>query len=514
MADIDQIIAGGAGASSRVDFAKLADLPSYYWKGRDEYAKSELRDSFRDGLPRTADGQPDFGAISQTFFKNGDMASGLAATKLGLEQQKLKYGMEAGASDFPSATPPSAAAPPATPPITSPPSANRSASVLVAAPLNRGGATAGAPRGDQPGSIVGLVSGAGVPDELAGPIIAQVSAITKTDPNAAVNPQNAQRVAQIVQEVVRRNGMGSQPPAAAAPQSAPVAAPAPAAPPVDPTLGGLVPNGRTPQQQIDILSRRVASGLLTPEQAKVYETRIKAIQDALQPTQDMKNAAASGKSLEDYQNRSDEQATQREILSKSLLPKLDKSQDAATAARDDIDSIHRAREELDKGAGVFSGSFADKRLQLAKLASFLGVQNADKIANTEAYAAAVGQRVAAMVKAFGSGTAISDGDRRFASEMAGGRITLDEKSMRRILDIGERAARGKIDNHNKLVDNTMNANEALKPARDTYIVTAPGAYKKAESESGPSAIGSKADYDKLPSGSVFTGPDGKQWRKP
>jgi hypothetical protein len=134
---------------------------------------------------------------------------------------------------------------------------------------------------------------------------------------------------------------------------------------------------------------------------------------------------------------------------------------------------------LDKPGGIINGAFADKRLFLAKAANLLGVPNAEKINNTEAYGAAIGQRVASMVKAFGSGTAISDGDRRFAAAMAGGNIELDEKSMRRILDIGEKAARGKIDYHNTFVDKVVNANEGLKSARDTFIVKTPDAYQKA-----------------------------------
>jgi hypothetical protein len=133
---------------------------------------------------------------------------------------------------------------------------------------------------------------------------------------------------------------------------------------------------------------------------------------------------------------------------------------------------------LDKPGGVINGAFADKRLYLAKAANLLGVPNAEKINNTEAYGAAIGQRVASMVKAFGSGTAISDGDRRFAAAMAGGNIELDEKSMRRILDIGEKAARGKIDYHNTFVEKVVNANDGLKAARDTFIVKTPDAYVK------------------------------------
>jgi len=221
--------------------------------------------------------------------------------------------------------------------------------------------------------------------------------------------------------------------------------------------------------------------------------------------------------FEDWQNRADENTTERDILTKSLLPKIDKSQETAVAARDDISAIHRAREELDQNGGVFAGAFADKMKFAAKVGAFFGIPDDGKIQNTEAYGAAIGSRVASMVKAFGSGTAISDGDRRFAADMAGGNITLDEKSMRKILEIGEKAARGKIDQHNTLADKIVGANKALKDARDTYIVEAPGAYKKPATASKAAApastIASKSDYDKLPAGVVFTGPDGKQWRK-
>lgn len=472
MADIDQIIAGGAGASSRADFSGIGKLPEAYWKGRDEYAKNDLRDAFKGGIPTTADGQPDFAAMGKTLFEKGALNEGLASSKMDLERQKLKFGMDSAAQDFPGAA--------AQPAPVLPPSSNRGAAVPVAPALNKGGEVVsggrGSPQGDQPGSIVGMVSGLGVPDELAGPIIAQISAATKMDPNAAVNPQQAQRVAQIVQEAVRRSGGGQ--PAPATPQAPQQAAPQ--APPQavgDPTLGGLVPPGRTPAQQLELLSRKVASGLLAPEVAKMYEARIKALQDAMAPTQDQKHAAASGKTLEEYQNRADENTAQRDVMTKSLIPRIDASQEKANAARDDIVSIHAAREQLDSAKGIFSGAAAEKRVALAKVFSLLGGDNT-KVANTEAYGAAIGQRVASMVKAFGSGTAISDGDRRFAAAMAGGNIALEESSMRRILDIGERAARGKIDQHNQLADKIVGSNEALKPARDTFIVNPPGQYAK------------------------------------
>jgi len=328
-------------------------------------------------------------------------------------------------------------------------------------------------------------------------------------------------------QVVQNGGMQPQPPqtAQAAPPQPPQQAQAVPQQPQAPAMAQAAPDfnsrfgaARPGQADAELTRLRYLAGSTDKGTAEAARAELKIRLEGQQPTNTVKeyNQAVSQGfkgTFEDWQNRTDDNTTQRDILTKSIIPRIDASQATATAARDDIDSIHRARAELDKPGGIINGAFADKRLYLAKAANLLGVPNADKINNTEAYGAAIGQRVASMVKAFGSGTAISDGDRRFAAAMAGGNIELDEKSMRRILDIGEKAARGKIDYHNTFVDKVVNSNEGLKSARDTFVVKAPGQYEKVDSGK-VSAVGSKADYDKLPSGATFTGPDGKQWRKP
>src|SRR6185312_13365575 len=94
MADIDQIIAGGAGASSRADFSKLANLFDSYYKGRDEYAKNDLRDAFREGVPTDANGQPDFGAMAKVLFQKGGLNEGVAASNLDISRQQLAAGQK------------------------------------------------------------------------------------------------------------------------------------------------------------------------------------------------------------------------------------------------------------------------------------------------------------------------------------------------------------------------------------------------------------------------------------
>jgi len=76
---------------------------------------------------------------------------------------------------------------------------------------------------------------------------------------------------------------------------------------------------------------------------------------------------------------------------------------------------------------------------------------ADASANSQAYAAAMGANVGRIIKQFGAGTGLSDADREYAAQMAGGRISLTEPALRRILEINDKAANRVIDLHNKNV---------------------------------------------------------------
>jgi hypothetical protein len=128
-----------------------------------------------------------------------------------------------------------------------------------------------------------------------------------------------------------------------------------------------------------------------------------------------------------------------------------KGRAAAEDARSILDTINTGRALLDKG--VISGFGADFKLGFAKAAKELGASGFDgKIENTESYASNMAQNVGKLIKQFGAGTGLSDTDRKFAEQMAGGQISLDEKSMRKILDISDRAARNVILAHNKRVE--------------------------------------------------------------
>jgi len=303
MADIDSILAG-IGGNTRADFSGIGDLPKAYWEGKDQRAKNDLRDAFKptaenpNGVPMK-DGQIDIPTIAKTLFQKGDVAGGTALLgQAASAQDRSDYYKSLG---------------PAAPPNYGPPATGRNAVApdpSIRAPVSAapaGTASRSSPQGDQPGSIVGMISAAGIPDELAGPYIAQISAMTKTDPNAALDPQTSSRVQQVVQAAAQRMKGGQQPqPSGLAPQ--PQMAQAPQAAPQ-----GFQPSPAQVAAQNDPELKRARYFQVSQDKAIAEANRaeVKAKLEAQQPTNPMKEAGASGLTLQQYQERQGEQAAQQ-----------------------------------------------------------------------------------------------------------------------------------------------------------------------------------------------------------
>lgn len=127
----------------------------------------------------------------------------------------------------------------------------------------------------------------------------------------------------------------------------------------------------------------------------------------------------------------------------ALLEQRGKAQDAVSIIR----TNQEARKLLD--AGALTGFGAEALTTFGEALQRIGVNKFDdKIANTRAFASALGSNVGKVIKQFGSGTGLSDADREFATKMAGGDIKLTEKSIRRILDINDRQSQFIINNFN------------------------------------------------------------------
>jgi hypothetical protein len=123
------------------------------------------------------------------------------------------------------------------------------------------------------------------------------------------------------------------------------------------------------------------------------------------------------------------------------------AQDAASI----IETNDIGRKILDSGAITGAGANFFVGLNQALKTAGIDAGYADAAANSQAYVALMAQNTAKLIKQFGAGTGLSDADREYAMKAAGGQINLDEKAMRRVLDINDRAARNSISRHNESV---------------------------------------------------------------
>jgi hypothetical protein len=136
-------------------------------------------------------------------------------------------------------------------------------------------------------------------------------------------------------------------------------------------------------------------------------------------------------------------------LGKGQAERILQNQTAARDAVSIIDTVNTGRQILQ--AGMITGAGAEFLVNLNQALKTVGIDAgyADAAANSQAFAANMANNVGRLIKQFGAGTGLSNADREYAEKMAGGKITLDDKAINRILDINERVARNVIKAHNK-----------------------------------------------------------------
>lgn len=105
--------------------------------------------------------------------------------------------------------------------------------------------------------------------------------------------------------------------------------------------------------------------------------------------------------------------------------------------KDSLTSISEARDMLDKG--IYTGSYANIKKGLAKWTPGVDTERA---ANTEAYLSHIGNVVIPRLKDFGGNDTVEE--MKYLQEVLAGRITLEEKAIRNILDSAERKLNAKI----------------------------------------------------------------------
>ena len=100
--------------------------------------------------------------------------------------------------------------------------------------------------------------------------------------------------------------------------------------------------------------------------------------------------------------------------------------------------------------GIISGQFANLKIGVASIAKAAGIDVGTDLENTQAFMAKMGNATLDILGsgALGAGTGISDNDRKFAKQIAGGEITLTEEAIKRIIDLNAKVNQNIIKFHN------------------------------------------------------------------
>ena len=119
-----------------------------------------------------------------------------------------------------------------------------------------------------------------------------------------------------------------------------------------------------------------------------------------------------------------------------------------------LQSMQQAKKLL--SSGMITGAGAEYIVGAGKALQTIGFNvGKDAISNTEAFASMMGRQVGQIIKAFGSGTGLSDADREYAEKIAGGKITLTKQSIEKIIAINEKGLRNSIKSYNARAKQVM-----------------------------------------------------------
>jgi hypothetical protein len=186
---------------------------------------------------------------------------------------------------------------------------------------------------------------------------------------------------------------------------------------------------------------------------------------------------------------------------------LDGRKAAQTAVNNSIPAIHQARKALDEGS--ITGAFAEGRLGLSKIGTLFGIGDPDKVASTEVLRSSLGDDVLSHIKELGANP--SNADRDYIERVKGGKIALDETSLRKMLDIKEKYARQTVKNFNRDAKKLMDApggTETYKSVAPLLSFEEPGEYAAPEKKAAPTPKGATATNPKTGERVQF---DGTSW---
>lgn len=274
-------------------------------------------------------------------------------------------------------------------------------------------------------------------------------------------------------EAIAQSLAGPQP--SAQPQQAPIPPPVqvaqapqqqlPIGRPLPTPQGPPPPPEQTPMTQREMEIRRAIGATTDPTLRGRLEPFAERM-EAERKFKDAQNMKLWEKDVAAYEKRTDptNQAQLRKLQDEEALRKqygnlpqaevvkrIAESKDTADKSITAFNAIRTARSALD--AGAITGFGANQRLDWAKLNQLMGLEDkGNVIANTEVFRSSMAPAVASMLKATVGTTQISNTDRDFAEKAAGGQITLDASSIKRLLDVSHRLSLETMGKHQTTMD--------------------------------------------------------------
>jgi hypothetical protein len=141
-----------------------------------------------------------------------------------------------------------------------------------------------------------------------------------------------------------------------------------------------------------------------------------------------------------------------ERLSDETITDLVNFRDKSRLAKDKLMVIDRQLQRLE--GGMPTGIAANLSVGLQQVGQLMGMPYNPELVNAQEYMMEVANLVKAEIKAFGSGTSITDADREYTQRMVGGDITQQAQSLENMLKIYRDAAVGTLSTYNDLVSKT------------------------------------------------------------
>jgi hypothetical protein len=171
-----------------------------------------------------------------------------------------------------------------------------------------------------------------------------------------------------------------------------------------------------------------------------------------------------------------------EALADESVQDIVTKRDKARTAKSKIDVLNRQLDRLE--GGMPTGIAANIQVGLAQVGQLMGMPYNPELINAQEYMMEVANLVKQEIKAFGSGTSITDADREYTQRMVGGDITQQAEALEKMLNIYKEAAETTIKEYNEVVKKTSSKlgeenmgsfqpitmpAEGLSPAAQKYI---------------------------------------------